>query len=127
MKIFSKIRGPVRQILSDLKSEDEVAQAITYKAYASQTIVAGKPKNNYDSYSITAIRLRHSEKSAKSAGSQEIEIQQGDVVYMIDARDFPTTYGLRDLIVSGTREEKVKAITPVFDLLFLVTVDSGGS
>jgi hypothetical protein len=126
MKIFPKIISPVRRILTDLKTESEVACEIVYHRFSSQTIVDRVKTDNYDEFPMTAIRLRHTQQSADIAKSVS-EVQAGDVIYMIDARDFPSGYSLKDKIVRGSSVEPVKAITPVFDLLFNVTVESSGA
>jgi len=126
MKIFSKIRGPVQKILASLKTETEIAHAITYKRYSGQTLVDRKPVNAYDSISITSLRMRHSEDTLKGLGlGAESDIQQGDIIYLIDARDFPTGTSLKDKILNGTNWEQIKNITPVFDLLYAVTTEGG--
>ncbi len=125
MKIFSKIRSPVRKILSDLKKEEGVMCDITYRVFSDQVIVDRKPVASYSDYHITAIRLRHSEDSSKVIGG-ESKVQQGDAIYMIDAQDFPKGTSLKDLVVNNGRVEQIKDITPVFELLYMVTTDSGG-
>ena len=126
MQIFSKIRGPVQKILTSLKGETEIGYAITYKRYTGQTIVARKPEYPYAGTAITALRMRHSEDTLKGLGlGAESNIQQGDIIYLIDSRDFPAGTSLKDKIVSGGKWEQVKNITPVFDLLFAVTTEGG--
>jgi len=126
MKIFPKIKSPIWKILDNLKEEGEVSCSIVYHRFKGQVIANRVKTDTYDEFPITALRLRHTQKSADIARSVS-EVQAGDIIYMIDARDFPTGYSLKDKIVNGSSTEAVKAITPVFDILFNVTVDSSGA
>jgi hypothetical protein len=128
MKLFPKIHAPVRRILEALKTEPEVKCPITYRVFTGTTNdpVTGRPTASYTNYAITAIRLRHTEKSAEVHGSPTAsEVQKGDIIYMIAAGDFPSGTSLKDKIVTADGDvEPVKSITPVFDMLFNVTVES---
>ena len=135
MKLFPKIHAPVRRILEALKTEPEVKCPITYRVFTGTTNdpTTGRPTASYTNYAITAIRLRHTEKSAEVHGSpttlaqggSRSEVQKGDIIYMIAAADFPQNTSLKDKIVTADGTvEPVKSITPVFDMLFNVTVES---
>lgn len=130
MKIFPKIKKPIFRILDNLKTEDEVKIDITYRRWASQSRATGKPVNAYTDHPLTALRLRHSDDTIKLVGSRagDSPIQKGDIIYMIDHRDFPTDTSLKDVILlSDGSEERIKEITPVFEIIDMVTVESGGN
>jgi len=135
MKIFPKIKTPVRRILESLKTEPEVKYDITYKVFLASTKdpETGRPVVTYTDVPITAIRLRHTDKSvgalgnvaAMGKGGSRSEVQAGDIVYIIEHADFPSGTSLKDKILTPDGVlESVKAITPIFEMLFEVTVES---
>ena len=126
----------MKKILDDLKAEPEVKCKITYRVFrdALKDPITGRPVTRYTNKQIDAIRLRHTDKSATvhgnpqavGSGGSRSEVQSGDIIYMIAADDFPANTSLKDKIITEDGvTESVKSITPVFGMLFNVTVESG--
>jgi hypothetical protein len=108
-----------RQVVRQFLRDQGIRELVTYRKWASQTFDQAL-KHNVDTYedmaNVKAIRLRAAD-SVKMV--QQMGIDAGDVVFMFDYADIPTTASLKDQIVdSGSHTFKIKEARPVFGIVW---------
>ena len=123
--IFSQVRSPVLSALSELLRDENFKEDIIYKKYVSQefSVAEGHIVETFQSYRISAVRMRHNKESVKVSAS---DVQVGDVLFILKWDDLPGGPSLKDQIEDAAGNTLgVKGIDPVFDLAALVTVQAG--
>ncbi len=126
MGFFDQIAVPVRGVLDQLFADPDLTQDITYKRFRKRdwSDDVGANVTKFRSFPLTAVRLRHTERS-KLVGMSKIEV--GDEVYLLRGDDVPSGMSLKDELVTefGVTQE-LKDLTDIFGLATAVTV-AGGS
>lgn len=127
MSVFSQALLPVRKVINDLFADDFLATEITYRSYSGQSFdsIARVTVTSFTEKSITVVRLRHTDESARVGASQ---IQAGDQLYLFRYDDCPAKMSLKDEIEDEYGKiQMIKDINNIFKLAVAVTVEGGTS
>lgn len=130
MKLGKRLAPAVNNIFDQFKNDSAVAVQLTYKRFIGQK--KDEDGNRVSQYATTVIpksaciKLRHTEKSLAIIGNANSKLQVGSSLFMIKGDKFPKNVSLKDLVcVPNGEDEKVQDITPVFDLLYIVSTNGG--
>lgn len=126
MGFFTQIQGPIRAVIDQIISDQNLHEKITYRRYGSDDFdrELGHNVALYTNTAFYAVRLKHTDKSIQVLGIADLQI--GDFLFMCRASDMPTGYSLKDQIVDvESRTLKIKKIDNIFDLAFSITVEGG--
>ena len=124
MSIFSQVRAPVQRTLTELLSDENFREQVTYKRHTGQAFnsSAGYTVDTYEDTVLYTVRMRHNQDSVKVSTSA---VEVGDVLFLFDGSTFPDDSSLKDTIEDADGNAMgIKGIDPIFDLAVIVTVVS---
>jgi len=108
-----------RQVVRQFLRDQGIRELVTYRTWASQEFSQAL-KHNVDTYdettNVKSIRLRAAD-SVKMV--MQMGLDAGDVVFMMEYGDIPSTASLKDQIVdAGGNTLKIKEARPVFGIVW---------
>lgn len=127
MGIYKEIEAPVRAVVKQLVNDPGLQSLITYKKRTGRSYDETEKVHvtSFKSYTIKAVRLRHTDRS-KLVGFTNISI--GDQLYLIDYRNAPSRMSQLDEIVDEFGQtQDIQDITNIFNLAVAITVKGGSS
>jgi hypothetical protein len=124
MAEIDAVKGQIRRVLANLMASPSLRKTVTYRKFTGQSAFdrsKGVPVETFDETTVTALELRHNQRSAMASSSASVEV--GDLAYMFLAEDIPSGFSMKDRLVADGKEKKIKAIDPAIDLTILISVD----
>ena len=124
MGIVSAAFGPTRSIVRMILNDKDLREFVTYRLWKSQDF-DNDLKRNVDVYENTddlkAVRLRADQKSAKALN---LNLEAGDVIFMMDATTVPEGSSKKDQIVDASGHVyKIETIHNVFGIVIAFQVE----
>jgi len=121
---FGSIKTKVRSIITDLLADDGLAVTITFTQDLGVTWSDALSRNvaQTTSTQVSAIRTRHNRRSVQVF---EARVEEGDVVYFVKFDDMPASITLNDTITDGLNTYRIRDITDLFGVAYIITVYAG--
>jgi len=120
-------------VFPELLQEDRLSSEVTWRKFSSSAYNpdAGYNEDRYEVFVMRAIKIDRvlgvGGGTGYPMGVEGAQLAEGQVIFLFDPADVPEGASIRDTIVDGVTQYKIKTIYPVYGLITKVLAQGIGS